>query len=58
MLILTRRPNERIMIGNNITVVVVGVKGNQVQLGVDAPQEMSVDREEIYLRKLKERETR
>lgn len=58
MLILTRRPNERIMIGNDITVVVVGVKGNQVQLGVDAPQEMSVDREEIYLRKLKEREPR
>lgn len=51
MLILSRRPNEAIIIGENIRVTVLGVKGNQVRLGVSAPKTMAVDREEIYERK-------
>jgi carbon storage regulator len=48
MLILTRRISERLMIGNDVIVSVLGVKGNQVRLGIDAPKEVSVHREEIY----------
>jgi carbon storage regulator len=48
MLILTRRPNETLMIGNEITVTVLGVKGNQVRLGVNAPKSVAVHREEVF----------
>ena len=50
MLILTRRVGETVVIGNDIDVTVLGVKGNQVRLGVKAPREVSVHREEIYKR--------
>ncbi|MBW3568042.1 MAG: carbon storage regulator CsrA [Proteobacteria bacterium] len=48
MLILTRRVGETVMIGDNVTVTVLGVKGNQVRLGVNAPKDVAVHREEIY----------
>lgn len=50
MLILTRRINESITIGDNVNVMVLGVKGNQVRLGIDAPKEIPVHREEIKKR--------
>lgn len=50
MLILTRRVGETIMIGNDVTVTVLGVKGNQVRIGVNAPKEVAVHREEIFER--------
>jgi len=50
MLILTRRVGETVVIGNDVDVTVLGVKGNQVRLGVKAPREISVHREEIYKR--------
>jgi carbon storage regulator len=50
MLILTRRVGETVMIGNDVTVTVLGVKGNQVRVGVDAPRDVAVHREEIFER--------
>lgn len=48
MLILTRRTGESIMIGSEVTMTVIGVKGNQVRIGINAPKNIPVNREEIY----------
>jgi len=56
MLILTRRVGETLMIGDEVTVTVLGVKGNQVRIGVNAPRDVSVHREEIYERIKNEQE--
>ena len=56
MLILTRRVGEKIVIGENVTVTVLSVKGNQVRIGIDAPRDVMVNREEIYKRILKEKQ--
>ncbi len=48
MLILTRRVGETIMIGEDVKVTILGVKGNQVRVGIDAPKEVGVHREEVY----------
>ena len=50
MLILTRRVGETLVIGDDVTVTVLGVRGNQVRLGVNAPKDVAVHREEIYQR--------
>jgi carbon storage regulator len=56
MLILTRRVGETLMVGDEVTVTVLGVKGNQVRLGVNAPKHIAVHREEIYQRIQQEKE--
>jgi len=54
LLILTRRVNESLIVGDEVTVTVVAVKGNQVRLGVNAPRDIEVHREEVYERLKKE----
>ena len=50
MLILTRRVGETLMIGDSVTVTILGVKGNQVRVGITAPKDVAVHREEIFQR--------
>ena len=50
MLVMTRRIGEKIMIGSNITLTILSVHGNQVRIGVDAPRDVGVHREEVYRR--------
>ena len=56
MLILTRRVGETVMIGDDVTITVLGVKGNQVRVGINAPKSVAVHREEIYERIKRERQ--
>lgn len=55
MLILTRRIGEKLIIGGNVTVTILGVKGHQIRIGIDAPRDVQVNREEVNQRILKER---
>jgi carbon storage regulator len=56
MLVLTRRVGEKLVIGDNVTVSVLGLKGHQVRIGIDAPRDVKVNREEIHQRILKKKE--
>ena len=55
MLILTRRPDESLIIGNDVKVTILGIHGNQVRIGVTAPKNITVHREEVYQRIQEER---
>ncbi len=57
MLILTRRVGETLIIGDDVKITVLGVRGHQVRIGIDAPRDVSVHREEIYERILQEQHT-
>lgn len=57
MLILSRRPNESLRIGGNVVITVVGFSGNQIRLGITAPQNVVIDREEVHQRKMAENVT-
>jgi len=57
MLILTRRAGEKLRIGEDVTVTVLSIKGNQVRIGIDASRDVSVNREEVYQRILEEQKT-
>jgi carbon storage regulator len=57
MLILTRRVGETVVIGNDVTVTILGVKGNQVRVGINAPKTVAVHREEIYERIKREQDS-
>jgi len=57
MLVLTRRVNERIVIGDNVVVTVLEVRGEQVRLGIEAPRDVKVFREEVLLRDQREAES-
>lgn len=50
MLILTRKSGEKLMVGDDVEITVLGVKGNQVRVGVSAPKDVAVHREEVYIR--------
>jgi carbon storage regulator len=54
MLILTRRPQEAIRVGNDVTITVLGVEGGKVRIGITAPRHITVDRQEVYERKQRE----
>jgi carbon storage regulator len=56
MLILTRRVGETLMVGDNVAITVLGVKGNQVRIGVNAPKDVAVHREEIFQRIQREKQ--
>jgi carbon storage regulator len=55
VLVLTRRIGEKIVIGENVTVTILGAKGNHIRIGIEAPRDIQVNREEIFQRILKER---
>ena len=57
MLVITRRIGEKLIIGNNVTVSILRVTGHQVRIGIDAPRDVRVNREEIHKRCLKEQKT-
>jgi carbon storage regulator len=57
MLILSRRPNESLRIGGNVVITVVGFSGNQIRLGITAPPNVVIDREEVHQRKMAEHVT-
>ena len=55
MLILTRKVNETLMVGDDVTVTVLGIKGGQIRIGINAPRDVSVHRQEVYEKILQER---
>lgn len=57
MLILTRRVGESLIIGDNVKVTVLGIKGHQVRIGIDAPKDVTVHRDEVYQKVVAERKT-